>query len=427
METKERFKIKDVQGRYILNTKGGLAIEVCIKTKYCQGFAAAPYGTSVGKYEVSYFPKIEMPTRKKVEYMVAIVNKIIRKELIGKYVDEQEEIDKTLEKIDGTKRFERIGGGVSLSVSLAALITAANCSDLPLFKYINRNAKKIPLLLSNVIGGGVHGGGIDYQEILIIPLNPKTMEQQILVNSYAYSTLHLLEPSLGFGKELRTTESALVTYPRIEKIFDVLTKLKDEIYEKFGIKIGFGIDIAASTLYDEKRKVYVYRNLKKEMSEEDHFNFIVNLAEKYDIVYIEDPFHEDDFDNFSKLKREIGKKCLIVGDDIYATNEERLEKGIEKDSTNSSIVKPNQTGTITRTINFINKCKKNKIIPVLSHRSGTIDQPYLSHLAVGWEIPIVKFGIAGERIIKINELVRIEDMIEKPKTWKFKEILDMAK
>jgi len=401
--------IEDVKARKILNSRGEATIEVEITTTDGFGVASAPSGASKGKAEAVAFPPGG------VDEAVKKVEELIAPELIGLNADEQEEIDDLLHELDGTENFMNIGGNTAYAVSLAVADAAANSYTIPLFQYLGGYlACNLPYPLGNVLGGGKHALGKvpDIQEFLVLPIGaPSFMaaaEANVKVHRRLRELLVQVDPYFTGGKG---DEGAWAPNISNEKALEVVSKACIEVSNEVGFECRAGLDVASSSLWDPKKQRYVYKNEGVERDSGEQLEYILDLIERYKLIYVEDPFHEEDFDSFSELTSKVSG-CLICGDDLFVTNVKRLSIGIEKKAGNAIIIKMNQVGTLTDTWNTTKLAKESGYVPIVSHRSGETPASHIAHLAVGFSCPIIKTGvIGGERVAKINELIYIEEIL----------------
>ncbi len=401
--------IEDVKARKILNSRGEATIEVEITTTEGFGVASAPSGASKGKAEAVAFPPGG------VDEAVKKVEELIAPELIGLNADEQEEIDDLLHELDGTENFMNIGGNTAYAVSLAVADAAANSYTIPLFQYLGGYlACNLPYPLGNVLGGGKHALGKvpDIQEFLVLPIGaPSFMaaaEANVKVHRRLRDLLVQVDPYFTGGKG---DEGAWAPNISNEKALEVVSKACIEVSNEVGFECRAGLDVASSSLWDPKKQRYVYKNEGVERDSGEQLEYILDLIERYKLIYVEDPFHEEDFDSFSELTSKVSG-CLICGDDLFVTNVKRLSIGIEKKAGNAIIIKMNQVGTLTDTWNTTKLAKESGYVPIVSHRSGETPASHIAHLAVGFSCPIIKTGvIGGERVAKINELIYIEEIL----------------
>jgi len=401
--------IEEVHARKIFNIRGEETIEIDIKTKNGFGRASAPSGASRGKGEVVPYPEGG------VDQAIKKVKELVEPQLIGIDAQEQEKVDLLLHQIDGTQGFRKIGGNTTYAVSLATAEAAAASTSRPLFAQLGGPlTSELPHPLGNVIGGGKHARGKspDIQEFLVLPIKVNSFldaaKANVLIHQKVGSYLLKKDKTFTGG---RGDEGAWAPNLKNEDALEIVTKACEEVSEGTGIECKVGLDIAASSLWDTKKDCYVYPRDKVEKDSGEQLEFVWNLIQKYKLAYVEDPFHEEDFESFGELTKKV-KKCLICGDDLFVTNKERLAYGIEKGVANAIIIKGNQVGTLTDAWETTILGQKAEYVPVMSHRSGETTEAHIAHLAVAFCCPIIKAGvIEGARIAIINELIRIERMI----------------
>ncbi|MBU5682548.1 MAG: hypothetical protein KQA34_02460 [Candidatus Aenigmarchaeota archaeon] len=389
--------VRDIKIREIFSHNLKETIEVEVEISKGKVRASVPIGTSRGVYEVEY-----LPTKEVIKNFLEIREKFRMKEFKN-----FEEVDNTILEYDKSEKLNKIGGNLALAISLAMLKAFALHEDLEVFEYVSSyfNFKiKIPKPVCNVIGGGKHFGGSDFQEFLLIGKTSNFKEEiKKIINLYfkIAERLKKEDRSFNFGRNL---ESAWITNLSTKRILEILRDFSKE-YELY-----LGIDVAASSFYDFSKGMYVYEKEGLELNRIEQLSYLYDLIKDYEIFYIEDPFYEEDFVSFATLLSHFSQK-LIVGDDLTVTNLERLKKASELKSINGIIIKPNQIGLITKVAEVIKFAKKNDIKVIFSHRSGETEDPVISQLAVGFGSEYIKLGIAGERTIKINEILRIEEKI----------------
>jgi enolase len=402
--------IEDIIARKVFNNRGQETIEVDIITTSSFGRASAPAGESRGKTEVTYYPQGG------VEQSIKKVEELLAPEIVGLNADFQEEIDKILHEMDGTKDFRVIGGNTAFALSLATAEAAANSYGLLLFQYLGGYAAhELPYPLGNVISGGKHTRGNhspDIQEFLALPYGADTFQEaataNVIIHQKVGAMLKKKDKLFGGGK---SDEGAWVSNVRDLDAFEIMASACEEVSNEAGFKCGFGIDVASSSLWNARKKVYVYEREGEKRDFGEQFDFVRNLVEKYHLVYVEDPFHEEDFKSFAAFASKM-KNCLICGDDLFTTNKERLNRGIKMKAANAIIIKINQIGTLTDAWETMEIAKRAGYLPVMSHRSGDTCDWHIAHLAVAFKCPIIKTGIVeGTRIAKINELIRIEEFL----------------
>lgn len=401
--------IEDIIARKVFNSRGEETIEVDVITASGFGRAAAPAGESRGKAEVVYYPQGG------VDQAIKKVEELIAPELVGLNAGFQEEIDKTLHEIDSSRDFRAIGGNTAFAISLANAEAAANSNGALLFQYLGGHiANELPYPLGNTISGGKHtkGKSPDIQEFLALPFGAETFFEAALANAQIHRRVGaVLKKKDKLFSGGRSDEGAWVANIENLDAFEVLARACEEVGEEVGFECGFGVDVAASSLWNSKEKVYVYEREKKRRNSGEQLEYILELIRKYHLVYVEDPFHEEDYESFAELMKKV-KNCLICGDDLFVTNTERLARGIKMGAANAVIIKVNQVGTLTDAWETVEVAKRNGYTPVMSHRSGDTCDWHIAHLAVAFKCPVIKTGIVeGARIAKINELIRIEEFL----------------
>lgn len=401
--------ISNVYHRIIFDSRGDKTVEATVILNKGKGVASCPSGISTGIYEVKNVPDGDLKIK------VKDFNEICKRRLIGKDSSNQEEIDKILYEIDGTKNLSNFGAVNVLSTSIANIKAYASYLNEHLFKVINKSSNySLPIPLSNVIGGGKHARGlsIDLQEILVACKNAENIfqaiEANVLVHKKCFQILSKEDMYFSGGKN---DEGAWITRVGNKKAVEIVKKAIEQVKNEKGFEFIIGIDFASSSIYDKQKSVYNYKLEKLSLNKEQHYKYVSSIIEEFNVSYVEDPFDEDSFEEFSQLRKDF-KDILIVGDDLYASNKERLKKGIENDSSNGIIIKPNQVGSVSRIVETIKFAKENNIQIIVSHRSGETEDNFISHLATAFEAPLIKTGlIGGERMIKLNELIRIEEYL----------------
>ncbi len=401
--------IEDIIARRVFNSRGDETIEVDVVTTSGFGRVSAPAGESRGKAEVVYYPLGG------VDEAVKKIDELIAPEIVGLNADLQEEIDKILHEVDGSKDFRVIGGNTAFAVSLATAEAAANSYGMLLFQYLGGQvARELPYPLGNTISGGRHtrGKSPDIQEFLILPYGAESFLEASTANVKIHKRIgDILRRKDRLFSGGRSDEGAWVANVENTEAFEILATACEEIGDEIGFECGFGVDIAASSLWNEKEKVYVYSRERRKRDSGEQLEYVLELIRKYHLVYVEDPFHEEDYESFAKLTKKI-KKCLICGDDLFVTDSERLSRGAKIKAANAVIIKVNQIGTLTDALETIELAERIGYIPVISHRSGDVCDWHIAHLAVAFKCPIIKTGIVeGARIAKINELIRIEEFL----------------
>ncbi|MEE8402615.1 MAG: phosphopyruvate hydratase [Candidatus Hydrothermarchaeaceae archaeon] len=396
--------IEDITCRKVLDSRGNWTVEVDIITACGFGRCPAPSGASTGMYEVAAYPQGS------IDKALLEIEETVAPELIGMDAEEQDVIDCILKDIDGTENFSNIGGNVAVAISLANAKAAASSYGISLYQHLGGNfSTELPVPLGNVIGGGAHANNAtDIQEFLVIPVGAKTIEDAVMTNSQVHAAL---KKAVAKGKDCtfgKGDEGAWALNLDDEKALELLSRAAKEVSDNTGIKIRVGVDVAASELYNKKEKKYVYSQNGKELSTGEQVDYILDLIKKYNLYYVEDPLEENDFNGFSEITRKAD--CLICGDDLYVTNAKRIEKGAEKNAANAVLIKPNQCGTLTDTYRAVKAADNNNLTTVFSHRSGETTDDTIAHLAVAFKSSIIKTGtVGGERVAKLNELIRISE------------------
>jgi len=408
--------VKSLVARKIFDSRGNLTLEAEVVAKgdgrVCVGKAAAPSGASKGKHEVVAFPEGG------VDASIKLIEKIIAPKLVGASVDKQKKIDSLLHDLDGTSNFSKIGGNAAVAISMAIAKAVAAVEGVPLYKHLGgERAIHLPYPLGNVIGGGAHAGkqAPDIQEFQAIPVCAGSFVDAACANSQVHKKARvLIETKDGTFTGGKGDEGAWA--PNLDNLqaLDILTEACRQVSGEIGFEVRPALDFASSSLYDERKKKYIYEREGKSRDEGEQIDFIIGLIEDYKLFFVEDPLHEEDFVGFAELTRKVGKKCLICGDDLFVTNVKRIQKGIKTKAANAVLIKPNQIGTLSDTLDAIELAKRHRYVPVISHRSGETPDKTIAHLAVGWGCPIIKTGVVGgERIAKLNELIRIEEELGK--------------
>ena len=392
--------IKDIKLRKIIDSRGNPTVEADIVTNEGFGRAAAPAGASTGTFEAQAWPK------NNVNLGISNAKENIIPSLIGIASNDQETFDNTIKDKDGSKNLQTVGGNIAVALSLACAKAAADSKNIPLFEHVSKTKSySIPAPMSNVLGGGAHAiGGTDIQEYLVTSFDndvSTAIETNAAVHKEVAKILKEKFPNIALGKG---DEGAWVAPLENVEALDIVTKAVDNVQKETGVEVRTGLDVAASEFY--KNGKYVYK--EQTLTPEEQVDFMLGLIEEYDLHSVEDPIDQNDFESWASLTDQTDS--LIIGDDLYVTNSERLEEGIKKKSTNSILIKPNQIGTLTDTIKTVEMAKESEMATVISHRSGETTDTSIAHLGVAFESHAIKTGImGGERIAKLNELVRISE------------------
>tara|TARA_B100001029_G_scaffold176331_1_gene179105 strand:+ start:3369 stop:4562 length:1194 start_codon:yes stop_codon:yes gene_type:complete len=392
--------IKDINLRKIIDSRGSPTVEADVITNDGFGRAAAPAGASTGTFEAQAWPKND------VNLGLSNAKENLIPSLIGISSNDQETFDDTIKEKDGTSNLQNVGGNIAVALSLACAKAAADSKKIPLFEHVSKTKSySIPAPMSNVLGGGAHAiGGTDIQEYLVTSFDNDVntaIETNAAVHKEVARILKTKFPNIALGKG---DEGAWVAPLENVEALELVTKAVDNVQKETGVEIRTGLDVAASEFY--KNGKYIYK--EQTLTPEEQVDFMLGLIEEYDLHSVEDPLDQNDFDSWASLTDQTD--ALIIGDDLYVTNSERLKEGIEKKSTNSILIKPNQIGTLTDTIKTVEMAKSAEMATVISHRSGETTDTSIAHLGVAFESHAIKTGImGGERIAKLNELVRISE------------------
>ena len=404
--------IKDIHAREILDSRGNPTVEVdVILESGTIGRAAVPSGASTGIREaLELRDKDERFLGKGVEKAVDNVNNIIRNKLIGMEATNQELIDNTMIKLDGTKNKSNLGANATLGVSLAVLKASSNDVNLPLYKYVG-SGKILPYPMMNILNGGAHAdNNLDFQEYMIIPKRD-TIKERIRVGAEIFHTLKKVLKEKGYNTNVGDEGGFAPDLQSNEEGFQVIIEAIQKAGYKPGEDVSIGIDVAASEFYDNGK----YNVDGKLLTTEELINFYQDLVNKYPIISIEDPVDENDWEGFRLITEKLGNKIQLVGDDLFVTNIECLQKGIDNQSGNAILLKLNQIGTYTETIKTIELAKKHNYKTIISHRSGETEDTTIADLAVGLNLGQIKTGSMSrtDKICKYNQLLRIEEELNR--------------
>jgi enolase len=397
-------EIRTIKIRKILDSRGNPTVEVDVfSSDGIMGRAAAPGGASTGTFEVKAYPK------EGIDYGIQKFRDNAIPKLLGSDLLNQSGIDKLLHEIDGSEDFSVMGGNISIATSLAVAKAAAKSENMELYRRLAKKSKvALPYPLGNIIGGGRHAiNGTTMQEFMSLSFG-KSYSDSAFANVAVHRRVsELLKKRfsaypIGLGDE-KAWVAALNDTEAVEMLRDAISYTT----EKTKIAISPAIDLAASEFYENG--TYNYKDRKLGKSEQ--IDFISGIAERFSVKVLEDPLEENDFEGFAELTKRVGKKTIVLGDDIFVTNKKRLEKGIKLKAGNGILIKPNQIGTLTDMIETVVLAKKNNYETVISHRSGETEDTSIAHLSVGLGIGYIKTGtIGGERTAKHNELIRIEEL-----------------
>jgi enolase len=394
--------VSDVRLRPVLDSRGNPTVEADVQTE-SGGFgrAKAPSGASTGEYEA-----IELP----VDQAIASAREEAVPRLVGEvYAGDQREVDAALHAADGTDDFSEIGANSAVAISMAAAKAGADVAGLPLFQHLGGTFRgdTVPVPLGNVIGGGEHAAdATDIQEFLAAPVGAPSVEEAVFANAavHAKAAEILDDRGVPCGKG---DEGAWAPAIDDAAAFEIMAEAVDAVADDVGFEIRFGLDMAGAELYDDDVDGYRYGDQVRDTDEQ--IEYVADLVDEYSLAYVEDPLDEDDYEGFARLTDRVGGQTLLCGDDLFVTNVERLERGIDEDAANSILVKPNQIGTLSDAVDAVERAVGAGYDPVISHRSGETEDTTIAHLAVATDAPYIKTGtVGGERTAKLNELIRIE-------------------
>lgn len=425
METQSPSAIHSIIARQILDSRGDPTIEttIILQSGY-RGTASVPSGASKGKFEA-----VELRDGDEQHYggkgvtkAVANVNTVIAQKLVGMDALRQSDIDKVMLDLDGTPNKGKLGANAILSVSLAVVHAASAYARMPLYQYLNKmistvfpvTMTKLPTPLFNMINGGKHGAGnLNIQEFHVIPASSKRFSEALEIGVELYhaieqileyrNAVHSIGDEGGFAPNLFTNEDAL----------EIISEaIKTSPYQ-MGVDVFLGLDVAATNFKTDKG--YVIKDRPSPYSTKEFIDYFATIHKKYRLLLLEDPLEENDWAGWQELTRTLGNEILIVGDDLIATNYQRLQKAIAEKACQAVIIKPNQIGTLTELLTTVILAKKNNIKCVASHRSGETNDTFIADFAVAVQADYVKFGAParGERVAKYNRLLEIEPIIEK--------------
>ncbi|MFH1382125.1 MAG: enolase C-terminal domain-like protein [Chloroflexota bacterium] len=405
--------IRKVIAREIFDSRGVPTIEVDVFADNGWGRNAAPFGApgSRGEYEASAYGSVG------VVGAVKIVLKELGPRLVGEDAGKLRLCDTIIRECDGTNNFGRIGGNTSSALSIAIARAAADALKVPLYEFLapDSDTFSLPLPLGNIIGGGAHSAGPtpDMQEHLVVPLGARSLKEAVGLNIMVHEEMGgLLEKRdknfTGGTDDERAWAAGLNDYQALEILAEAVTA----VTRKTGVRFGLGLDVAADRLWDRNKKQYVYDREGKFRSADEQLDFLEELVKKFHLCYVEDGFHSNDYASFAELRKRVGRRCLVCGDDLLASDKPRTREAVKKNSVSAMIIKVNQIGTMTDARKTNDYAQSQGIKTVISHRSGETDDPTIAHIGVAWHCVMIKTGVlGGERLAKLNELIRIEEKL----------------
>lgn len=417
---KDYLAIEEVRALEILDSRGNPTVQVEVVTEDgSNGVAMVPSGASTGSFEA-----VELRDGDKSRYLgkgvtkaVANVNEIIAPELEGMNVFDQVDIDKKLIEIDGTENKGKLGANATLGVSLAVARAAANALGMSLYKYIGGvNAKTLPIPMMNILNGGKHADNtVNIQEFMIMPIGAKSFTECLRMAAEIYHTLKKVLKSKGLATGVGDEGGFAPNLSSDEEALKLIVEAIEQAGFKPGVDVVLALDVASTEMYDEAKKIgkegsYYFWKTDDLKSVDEMIDYLVGLTEKYPIVSIEDGLSEEDWEGWKKLTDKLGNKIQLVGDDLFVTNIKRLQKGLDNKTANSILIKLNQIGTLTETLDAIELAKKNGYTAVVSHRSGETEDTTLADVAVATNAGQIKTGAPcrTDRVAKYNRLLNIE-------------------
>lgn len=409
--------IESIHARQILDSRGNPTVEVEVITETgAFGRAAVPSGASTGTHEA-----VELRDGDKKKFLgkgvlkaVDNVNTKIAAEVVGFDVFDQNLIDKVMLELDGTPNKGKLGANAILGVSLAVAKAAAIEAGMPLYRYVGGvNANTLPVPMMNILNGGSHAdNSIDFQEFMVMPVNADTFSESLRMGTEIFHTLKKVLHDKNFSTNVGDEGGFAPNIASNEEAIEIVLKAIEKAGFKPGVDVFIAMDAAVSEFYDAKSKVYTFKKSDgKKLKSEEMVDYWAKWVKKYPIISIEDGMAEDDWDGWKKLTDKIGDKVQLVGDDLFVTNVKRLQDGIDKEVANSILIKVNQIGSLTETIDAVNLAKRNAYKSIMSHRSGETEDSTIADLAVALNTGQIKTGSASrsDRMAKYNQLIRIEE------------------
>ena len=422
--------IKKIHARQILDSRGNPTIEAEVHTSCGSiGIAAVPSGASTGKYEaVELRDGGDRFMGKGVLTACRNIEEKIRESLIGVDVFEQVYIDHLMNELDGTENKSKLGANAILGVSLAAAKAAAQESYQPLYRYIGGvNAHVLPVPMMNILNGGSHAdNSIDFQEFMVVPVGADTFSESLRMGVEIFHHLKAVLKSKNYSTNVGDEGGFAPNIKSNEEAIEIVLKSIEKAGYKPGEDVFIAMDAAASEFYDAKKKVYHFHKSEGlKLSSDEMVEYWTKWRKKYPIFSIEDGLDEDDWKGWNKLNESIGHNTQLVGDDLFVTNTERLQRGIDEGSANSILVKVNQIGSLTETINAVDLAHRSGYTSVMSHRSGETEDTTIADLSVALNTGQIKTGSASrsDRVAKYNRLIRIEEELDDAAVFKGKSIL----
>lgn len=410
--------IQDIQGREILDSRGNPTVEVeVITTAGVVGRAAVPSGASTGIHEAVELRDGDAGRYlgKGVQKAVDNVNGPLAEALVGAYIFDQEAIDRRMIELDGTENKSNLGANAILGVSLAVAKAAAEEAGLPLYKYVGGvSANTLPVPMMNILNGGSHAdNAIDMQEFMIMPVGASSFKEGLRMGVEVFHELKSVLKKMGMSTNVGDEGGFAPNLGSNDAAIEAVLQAVENAGYKPGDDFMIALDAAASEFYDAEKGKYILSSTGDELTSEEMVNYWADWVNKYPIASIEDGLQEDDWKGWELLTKAVGDKVQLVGDDLFVTNSKRLSRGIQEGIANSILVKVNQIGTLSETIEAVNLAHRNKYTSVMSHRSGETEDVTIADLSVALNCGQIKTGSASrsDRIAKYNQLLRIEEQL----------------
>ena len=405
--------ITNVFGREIIDSRGipTVEVEITLNNSIVE-LASVPSGASTGSFEAHELRDKDKKRffSKGVLNSINFINSEIRETIMGIDVREQKTIDNILIELDGTKNKSRLGANSMLAVSLATARAAAKFLNVPLFSYIGGINNSLPTPMMNIVNGGCHANNnLDFQEFMIIPCGFETFKEALRAGCEIFNSLKKLLTKANYSISVGDEGGFAPDFKSNQECLDYIINAIEISSYKPGEDVFIALDIASSEFFEKEK--YILKGESKSLTTNQLIDYYQKLISKYPIISIEDGLHEDDWTGWTELSKKIGNKCQLVGDDLFVTSVERLKKGINNSCGNSILVKLNQIGTLSETIDTVTLAKKNNFSTIISHRSGETEDTFISDLSVGIDAGQIKTGSLSrsERVAKYNQLIRIED------------------
>jgi enolase len=417
-------KITKIRAREILDSRANPTVEVEIELESgLKASAAVPSGASAGTYEALELRDKDPGRFGGLGVLKALenINTVIRKNIVGMETEKQEEIDKKLIKLDGTENKSNLGANAILGVSLAVCRAGAIDNNLPLYKYIAKKFKvkssklKIPVPMFNIINGGKHSdSGLSIQEFKIIPDGVETFKEQLRAGSEIFHALKEVISSRGHSTAVGDEGGFAPHLESNTEALEIISSAVEKAGYKPGEQINIGVDAAATSFFIKEEQMYIFRPENATLTREALINIYQEWIQKYNVISIEDGLNENDWAGWRMMNEKIGKKIMLIGDDLIVTNVKRLKTAINEKACNAVLIKTNQIGTLSETIDCVKLAKRNKMKTIISHRSGETPDDFIADLAVATGADFIKAGAPsrGERVAKYNRLLRIEEELK---------------